>query len=45
LYNTKIQKDKTLQAEAQRFWGEVVKHSYDFNRKEKETELIPNITL
>lgn len=45
LFNTKIQKDKNLNAESTRFWGEIVKHSYEFTRKEKEIELIPNIKL
>lgn len=45
LYNTKIQKDRSLNAEASRFWGEIVRHSYDFTRKEKETELLPSISL
>jgi secreted Zn-dependent insulinase-like peptidase len=45
LLNTKIQKDKSLSAEATRFWAEVVKHSYEFTRKEQEIELIPTITL
>lgn len=35
LENTKRQKDKNLAAEAGRFWGEIVKHSYEFERKEK----------
>lgn len=35
LENTKVQKDKTLSAEASRFWGEIVKHSYEFTRKEQ----------
>ena len=45
LLNTKIQKDKSLGAEASRFWGEIVKHSYEFARKEKEIELIPTVTI
>lgn len=45
LLNTKIQKDKSLAAESSRFWGEIVKHSYEFARKEKEIELIPTVTL
>ncbi len=45
LENTKRQKDKNLPSEAARFWGEIVKHSYEFERKEKEIEVIPKITL
>lgn len=45
LENTKRQKDKNLGSEASRFWGEILKHSYEFERKEKEIEVIPKITL
>jgi secreted Zn-dependent insulinase-like peptidase len=34
-----------LTAEAGRFWEEIVKHTYEFERKEKELEAIPTITL
>jgi secreted Zn-dependent insulinase-like peptidase len=45
LESTKRQKDKNLSSEASRFWGEIVKHSYEFERKEKEIEIIPKISL
>lgn len=45
LESTKKQKDKNLAAEATRFWGEIVKHSYEFQRKEKEIDFIPTISL
>ena len=43
--STKRQKDKNLTVEANRFWEEIVKHCYEFERKEKEIETIPLITL
>lgn len=31
---TKQEKDKNLSEETMRFWGEIVKHRYDFSRKD-----------
>lgn len=45
LLSTKKQQDKNLSAECLRFWTEVVKHTYEFERKKLEIELIPSIQL
>jgi secreted Zn-dependent insulinase-like peptidase len=45
LLSTKQQKDKKLADESLRFWSEIVKHAYEFNRKEQELEALPTITV
>jgi secreted Zn-dependent insulinase-like peptidase len=35
LGNIKKEKDKNLNAETSRYWGEIAKHKYLFNRKEQ----------
>lgn len=44
-YTVKLQKDKNLGIESDRFWTEIVKHSYEFTRRKKELEEIPKVTL
>jgi hypothetical protein len=43
----KSQKDKDLAVEAERFWEEITKqkHTYEFERKKKELEMLPKIEL
>ena len=42
---SKSQKPKTLKEETKIFWNEIIRHSYEFARKEIEIENIPKVTL
>lgn len=41
----KSQKDKDLAVETERFWAEIAKHTYEFERKKKELGMLPKIEL
>lgn len=43
--SVKSQKDKSLDVETERFWAEIAKHTFEFERKKKELELLPKIGL
>lgn len=44
-YTSKLQKDKDLDTESTRFWTEITKHTYLFDRKERELEELPKLKL
>ena len=45
LKSSKEEKDKNLLSEAGRFWSEIAKHTYLFNRQEAELKELETITL
>ena len=45
LKTIKKENDKNLGSETARLWSEIRKHKYEFNRKNKELEILESITL
>ena len=45
LYVSKSQIPKTLADESKKFWEEIVKHLYVFDRREQELEVIEKLTV
>lgn len=39
------EKDKNMAEESSRHWGEISGHTYDFDKQEKELEILDEITL
>jgi secreted Zn-dependent insulinase-like peptidase len=45
LLTVKAEKDKNMKAETSRYWSEIVKHRYIFDRKQQELDTLAGITL
>ena len=40
LKSVKMEKDKNLRTESGRLWSEIIRHKYEFNRVQKELEIL-----